>query len=59
MPGDRTIHGVARQAGAWRLAGNALALIVLIAAVYAVVWFGAGAIVETQEKRTEVVSDGR
>jgi len=55
---DRTIRGVARQAGAWRIVGNALALIGVLAMVYAVVWFGTGAIVQTQEQRAEVVSDG-
>lgn len=55
---DRTIREVARRAAPWRIAGNALALICLIAAVYGFVFGVLGAIVETQEQRAEVVSDG-
>jgi len=56
---DRTIRGVARRAGPWRIAGNALALIGVLVMVYAVVFGVLGAIVETQEQRAEAVNDGR
>ena len=52
MPGDTTIRTVARQAGAWRIAGNALALIGVLVMIYALVFGFMGAIVETQEQRT-------
>ena len=57
MP-DRTIRDVARRAGPWRIAGNTLALIGVLVMVYAVVFGVLGAIVETQQQRAEVVSDG-
>jgi hypothetical protein len=58
MRDARTIRDVAREAGAWRIVGNALALIGILAMVYGAVFGVLGAIVETQEQRAEVVSDG-
>ena len=57
MSNDHTISSVARQAGSWRIAGNALALIGVLVMVYALVFSALGAIVETEEHRAKVVSD--
>ena len=58
MNSTDTIRSVARQAGAWRIAGNVLALMGGLVMIYALVFGVLGAIVETQEQRAEVVSDG-
>jgi hypothetical protein len=55
----RTIRGVARAAGPWRIAADALVLIGVLVVVFALVFGVFGAVVETQEQRVEVSSDGR
>jgi len=59
MADDRTIRGVARQAGAWRIVGNALALIGVLAMVYGLVFGALGAIVDTQEQRAAQEAQAR
>ena len=58
MAEERTIRGVAREAGPWRIVGNALALIGVLVMVYALVFGVLGAMVETQEQRAEVQRHG-
>jgi hypothetical protein len=56
---DRTIRGVARAAGPWRIAADVLALIGVIVVVFALVFGVFGAVIETQEQRAGVQHHGR
>jgi hypothetical protein len=56
---DRTIRDVARRAGPWRLAADALALIGVLVFVFGLVFGVFGAVVETQEQRAGVQHHGR
>jgi uncharacterized BrkB/YihY/UPF0761 family membrane protein len=55
MRDARTIHSVARRAGPWRLAADALALIGVLVFVFGLVFGVFGAVVETQSSRNQEI----